>query len=303
MRAALLLGLLTACAPRVPDEDLTQPGLVARVERSQVGEDEPIELEIRAVAPPGWQVTPGSPSAEGLLLKGEGDETTQVGEAQVHTWRYALSGPKGSYVIQPGDGEADGPSDAKKPLQTAPIFVDIGVQGPSGGPMAAFQETPAEATSPWPIVAGVGAALAGLGGLALWRHLRRRKALPPPPPDPPHVVAQREWEAARLAGLDDHALALRLSSILRVYLEAITGFPATSRTTREILGAAERESLLSHDLRQRARHVLDATDRLKFAREGGGEAFFASLDEDFLAVIEATRPRPAPAPLPGGAHA
>lgn len=303
MRAALLLGLLAACGPRVSDEHITEPGLVARVERSQVGEGEAVKLEIRATAPPGWQVTPGAPGAQGLTVAPDGDETAQVGEAQVHTWRYTLTGPKGSYVIQPGDGEADGPSDAKQPLTVAPIFVDIGVQGPTGGPMADFQEVPAEATNPWPIAAGVAATLAVVGGLALWRRLRKKKALPPPPPDPPHVVALRDWEAARLAGLDDHALALRLSIILRVYLEAITGFPATSRTTREILGAVEREALLSVALRQRARHVLDATDRLKFAREGGGEAFFASLDEDFLAVVEATKPRPAPAPVAGAPSA
>jgi hypothetical protein len=41
----------------------------------------------------------------------------------------------------------------------------------------------------------------------------------------------------------------------------------------------------------RARHILDATDRLKFAREGGGTGFFEALDDDFTAVLDATRPR------------
>ena len=86
MRALLLPCLLAACSPQAPDEDLSKPGLVARVESAHVGENDPIKLEIRATEPPGWQVTAGTPSASGLTVKPEGDEsTTQVGEAQVHT--------------------------------------------------------------------------------------------------------------------------------------------------------------------------------------------------------------------------
>jgi hypothetical protein len=54
---------------------------------------------------------------------------------------------------------------------------------------------------------------------------------------------------------------------------------------RELLGVADRV---------RAGRVLDATDRLKFAREGGGAEFFVELDGDFRAVVAAMRPRSAP---------
>ena len=40
--------------------------------------------------------------------------------------------------------------------------------------------------------------------------------------------------------------------------------------------------------------ILDSTDRLKFAREGGGEPFFAELDRHFASVIASSRPRSGP---------
>ncbi len=290
----LLLIWLAACAP---SEQALTPSLVARVDDPKVEASEPIRLEIRATAPDGWTVRPGEPSAEGLTVRSTGTDTPPSEDgAQVFVTRYELSGPPGSYVIEPGAGEALGPGDEKLPLAPGPIFVDIGVQGPTGGPMAEVEDIPAEETS-W-LALGLAAAttLAVGAAIALWRR-RRVRALPPPPPEPPHVVALRAWEQARVSGQDDHAVALQLSTILRAYLEAITGFPATARTTREILTELERSGRLGPSLRMNAAHVLDATDRLKFAREGGGEPFFQALDEDFFAVVEATRPRdPTPPP-------
>ncbi|RME26280.1 MAG: hypothetical protein D6798_07025, partial [Deltaproteobacteria bacterium] len=92
------------------------------------------------------------------------------------------------------------------------------------------------------------------------------------------------------AGLDDHAQALALSKVLREYLEAITGWPATMRTGPEIMAWLEREGIVGPTARVHAGHILSATDRLKFAREGGGEEFFRQLDDDFDHVLEATRP-------------
>ena len=110
------------------------------------------------------------------------------------------------------------------------------------------------------------------------------------------MLARRAWLLAREAGLDDHGLALALSRILREYYQRITGWPATARTTREILLHMDDRGLLPADVRLRARRVLDATDRLKFAREGGGEGFFEALEQDFEMVLDATSPGPAAAP-------
>jgi hypothetical protein len=114
------------------------------------------------------------------------------------------------------------------------------------------------------------------------------------PPIPPHIIAQGAWADARAQIEEDHALAVRLSMILREYIEARTGVPATKGTTNEILQHFEDHGFdgLHFDVeaRLRVQRILDATDRLKFAREGGGEVFFQSLDKDFEAIINATRP-------------
>lgn len=302
MSGILLLLALSGCGGQKALDALAPPevDLVARVDEARVDKDEAVKLEIRGTASEGWTLTPGQVSAEGLQIEAAPPEgPAQSGDQQVWTWRYALSGPPGSYVIEPGGGVADGPGGQHRELETPPIFVDIGVTGPSGGPMAELEELPPPEPPPWGLIAGGAAlALAALAG-GVWYSRRKRIPTPPPPPEPAHVLAQRAWEKARLAGLDDHALALELSRILRVYVEAITGFPATARTSREILRALETEARLELSLRVRAGHILDATDRLKFAREGGGEGFFKALDEDFLAVLEATRPKPPP-PAPQG---
>lgn len=254
MSGILLLLALSGCGGQKALDALAPPevALVARVDEARVDKDEAVKLEIRGTASEGWTLTPGQVSAEGLQIEAAPPEgPAQSGDQQVWTWRYALSGPPGSYVIEPGGGVADGPGGQHRELETPPIFVDIGVTGPSGGPMAELEELPAPEPPPWGLIAG-GA-----------------------------------------------ALALELSRILRVYVEAITGFPATARTSREILRALETEARLELSLRVRAGHILDATDRLKFAREGGGEGFFKALDEDFLAVLDATRPKPPP-PAPQG---
>jgi len=126
------------------------------------------------------------------------------------------------------------------------------------------------------------------------RWLRSRPTILPPP-IPAHIIAQGAWSDARAQVQEDHPLAMRLSMILREYIESRTGVPATKGTTNEILQHLEHHGFdgesFDIEARMRVQRILDATDRLKFAREGGGEGFFDSLDGDFEGIINATRPR------------
>ncbi len=304
--AALLLIALSACQGG-SGSSADMPELVARVDKAKVEAGETITLELRASAPEGWTISPNAPVAEGLEVRSLGvAEPVNKGEGTHFVQRYALSGPPGSYVIEMEATSAIGPGGELRTIEPGPIFIDIGITGPTGGPMAEAEAIPPEEASTWGIFVGAAAALLAISS-AIALYLLRRRPVAPPPPEPPHVLALRAWEQARLSQEGDHAVALRLSTILRAYLEAITGFPATARTTREILRELEQRGRLGPALRMNAAHVLDATDRLKFAREGGGEAFFQSMDEDFFAVVEATRPREAapeqPAPAAGGPRA
>jgi hypothetical protein len=278
-----------------------QAEVLVRVEAQKVAEGEPVVVVVEAIAAEDWVVDAGVPVAEGLdgaLV--ETDGPVHIGERSRTRWRYHLTGPPGSYIIALGPSTGAGPGDQTREFEPSPIFVDIGVPGPTGGPMSGLQAVPPPEPTPWGwIAAGAGGALAlALLGLLVLRRLRQSGDPVLPPPDPPHVTALREWDRAREAGrtgtLDDPAQALELSRVLRVYLEEICGWPATARTTREILDFLEREGAGARRLdvtdRMRTSRILDATDRLKFAREGGGEAFFAAMDEDFRSVIRATCP-------------
>lgn len=286
-----------ALAPLAPPE----AEVVLRVAEKKVVEGEPVEVVVEAIASEGWTLDVGVPQGAGLtrtLVRTEGP--IHVGERQLSRWSYELAGEPGSYVIALGPSTGAGPADQSREFSPPSVFVDIGVAGPSGGPMAGFQGAPAQTGWHWTTWLAIAAGVLVILGLLIWlvRRMRRPAAAVVLPPDPPHTIALREWESARAAGhageLDDGELALEQSRVLRAYLQAICAWPATARTTREILGFLEREGVGARRLdvtdRMRTGRILDATDRLKFAREGGGEPFFAALDQDFRAVVDATCP-------------
>ena len=291
--------VLPALAP--PQADVTAVVVDANVESGA-----PVMVEIQSLAAEGWVVEPGIPYAEGLeaaLVAEEGP--VHVNGRDVHTWKYALTGPDGSYVVGVSEGKGTGPAAQERTFEPPPLFVDIGVEGPSGGPMAGFAEAPPPQPPPYRWMAVAAAitllVLALVWGVRRWLQGRERAI---PPPIPPHIIAQGAWSDARAQIKDDHPLAVRLSMVLREYVEARSGVPATKGTTNEILQHLEQHGFdgerFDIEARMRVQRILDATDRLKFAREGGGEAFFTALDADFEGIINATRPQ---VPLPGDSNA
>lgn len=285
---ALLVALsFTGCTESVLPP-LAQPpvDLTASVALAQVDADEPIALTLSLYAAEGWTLQLQTPSAEGLTVTQTDQEgPTQEGSRQRTRLSYALAGEPGSYVIQPGAARAQGPGEQERELIPPPIFVDIGVDGPSGGELAGAVAPPPPPEPPW---AWIGAAVLGglalLGGLVWW--LRRPK--PEPPPEPLDVRAQRLWRQAREAGLSDHDLAVALSGVMRDYLQRRYDWPATTRSSAEILSFLEDKA--TDDLRGTLSTVLEANDRLKYAREGGGADFFDELEACFTAVLAATAP-------------
>ena len=91
---------------------------------------------------------------------------------------------------------------------------------------------------------------------------------------------------ARPAGLSDHDLAVALSGVMRDYLQRRYDWPATTRSSAEILSFLEDKT--SAQLRGTLSAVLQANDRLKYAREGGGDGFFDELERCFHDVLSAT---------------
>jgi hypothetical protein len=286
----MILLLLAACGQPQP---LPQPPAEVRatVAARRVDAGEPVLLTIQVFAADGYTVRPGIPAAEGLsAVDWEQSQPVQDGTRTRTVYHYSLAGEPGSYVVLPGTATVVAPDNTESEIELSPIFVDLGVDGPSGGDLADLLPVPPPEGLPWAWIGG-GAAAVAVGaaalGLIVWG---RRRPEPVIPPDPAHVLARRKWDAARAEGLADHPLALRLSLVFRQYLTAISDWPATARTSREILVFIESRRMLGVADRLRTQRILEATDRLKYAREGGGVGFFEGLDGDFAAVLLATRP-------------
>jgi hypothetical protein len=284
------MALMVGCgsSPVLPPLAPPPVDVEVRVEQTVVASGEAVVVEVTTWTRDDWTLPPALPGASELDTVARGtDGPAVVGDRVRMVATYELSGADGSHVVVVPAVEAVGPADQTRTIEPPPVFVDIGTSPGALDGLVDPEAIPeaSDAFPPW-MLAAAGAVAVGLLLLVV-ALVRRARTQPLPPPLPAEVVARDAWSAARRDELDDHALALALSQIFRGFLQAVTGFPMLTRTTREIVQHLEQEALLNTGLLPRTRRVLDATDRLKFAREGGGQAFFDSLQIDFLAVVDA----------------
>jgi len=152
---------------------------------------------------------------------------------------------------------------------------------------------------------------AALGALAweLWRRWRARAtgapgfAKPVEPPLSPEDAAERAlaaltasqtWERGEHA-----AYYLRLTDILRVYLEARYCEPATAMTSVEVARLVKAQQ---PDLKAAAivRELLQRADLVKFARIKPGPDDGPDDSRSVLSLVRSTTPRPSAAPVTAG---
>lgn len=288
MRAALAL-LLAACgAVPAPTPSLgLDPSVETFVEAGRNG----LVLQARVTVPAEASWTLPDPTVEGVRLVAEPERTERAGEAVVVTRRWALRGPPGSYVVEPLCLTLPGRSD---PPPCAPaVYVDLGTR-PDRSQMVDIADPPATwPPVPWGALLAVVGGGGVLAGLAMaWRRRPAAVVVTALPEDPPHVAAIRRWEALR----DDPTLtpeqkALGLSEIFRTYVEAVLQFPARAWSTTETMAHLEAMPALARPNLPRARRLLRATDRVKYAEARPGGGFFEELEADLHAFVDATRPR------------
>ena len=101
------------------------------------------------------------------------------------------------------------------------------------------------------------------------RRVRPEAPVPTRPPRPAHVVAREALEALEAAGLLERGeiktYHIRLSDILRVYLEGRFGVDAMEMTTGEVLDGLRRTAAGGGVVAD-VRHLLDRCDLVKFAK-------------------------------------
>ncbi|MCP4810642.1 MAG: hypothetical protein GY913_33295 [Proteobacteria bacterium] len=257
--------------------------LDVHVEELRVDEG-PILLHVDAPAAEGWTVEPAISVPEGL-------EAELVDQSD-GTWTFAFSGEPGSYVVPPVVATVTSPTSEVTQIQSENIYVDLAVEGPSSTLESLAVLEPGELPV-WPFVLFGSLAVLGLAGGVIWYLRREEPAVDPvvEPGVPPDVEALTAWTKAQEAGLDDHALALEVSRIFRRYVERVSPHPATALTTFELVARLRNDAAFSAFL-EPAKGLLQATDRIKFARESGTAEQFAQFGEDLRAIVIATRLAP-----------
>lgn len=241
---------------------------------------------------PAGQVEVPVPAGNGLTFRPDGEPRVErIGGRDVVTQKFVFEGASGSFEIEPLSVGWTGPDGAVTTVTSGAVFVDLGVPPPRPEPITDIVEPGRVRPIPWLMGAAVLAVVVG----GLWVAFRPRRvavvtAKPPPPPD---VVALSAWEAVRAdAGLPLEAKAVRLAELFRVYVEAVLGFEATARTTGEIVAHLESLAHLPEGNPARAKRLLRAVDRVKFAEEhpGGVDEWLAELDADLRGFVASTRP-------------
>lgn len=148
----------------------------------------------------------------------------------------------------------------------------------------------------WWLVAGAGT----FGGAAIAWRLMRRPVMPPEQPLPPQAWAMRELDSLEHDGLVArgafHPYWVRLSSVVREYIERRFEVSAPEQTTAEFLRAVRNHPGFDEGQRTTLATFLRAADRVKFAAETpvSGECERGmSIARTF---VETTAPADEPAP-------
>lgn len=287
-----LLVLLAACGDPAPEglPASLDPAIEAWVSGGKAG----LELHVRTTAPAGVQAWIDEPEVPPLRLTPGDPRIENAGDHVLTTRTWTLRGAPGSHVVPPLCLHVDG-STERAPC-TQPIYVDLGTKPDRSGMIDISDPAATLPAIPWSqlglLVGGLG--LLGAGAWGLWRR-RPGPRVAPVPEEPPHIAAIRRWEALR----DDPSLtpeqkAAGLSEIFRAYTEVVLAFPARAFTTTEILAHLEGLPALARTNLPRAKRLLRATDRVKYAEAQPGGGFFDELEADLHAFVDATRPRALP---------
>jgi hypothetical protein len=313
-----LIGLLTAVPARSQDtvtapkaktvEQTVGPVHVAlTANRTTLGLADRLQLTLTVEAPTGTEVTlPKAGEALGTFtIQGQTPTGPTSVDPQTQRWQqsYTLeAGAIGEQVIPPlalSFREAKAAPETKPtPLHTEPLSIMVTSVLPENADVKAPRDIAppialaAPVLPPWTWMAAVLIGLAVAGGFFCWLQRRRRRPAPPPPPRPAHELALqalRRLQGDRL--MDQQAIEpfyVRLSAILRQYIEWRFRLRAPEQTTEEFLA----EALASGGLIATHRHLLSSflqhCDLVKFARHQPDRSDMQQAFDHAKAFIEQT---------------
>jgi hypothetical protein len=117
-----------------------------------------------------------------------------------------------------------------------------------------------------------------------WPNAKPRAVLPPLPKD----VARKQLEALKrgIQMENGYAFSIKISDLLRSFIEQNFGIKAVRQTTNEFLIEASRNSHFDLAQQERLRHFLLTCDSIKFAQANAGVQENEALFEEAVAFVE-----------------
>jgi hypothetical protein len=147
---------------------------------------------------------------------------------------------------------------------------------------------------PWLVLA---AALILIAIAAYWWQSRNPvREVAAAPVEPPHLKAKRLLDQLSQSGdqLEAEVFTVKVSSILRHYLEEALAIPAPEQTSEEFLQNLSDQSWITADLQNDLEEFMIISDLVKFARQTLDATQRQRLLSSALQVVETTQPQPEP---------
>ena len=294
----LLLGVPAAAAGE------SRASADASVDRSEALVGDPIQYTVTVKRPQGaraeWPSLGGAMGDCTVEASGVEAPHTDDGMTTEARW-YRLAGysagphtiPEMVVTLKAGDG-------ATRKVRTQAVAITVKSLLPSDWEQQDIREVKPliPVRSSWWWLLGVVALIGGAVGAWERRRRRKRAEAPSAPLQPPHEIACEALSKLRQEDFPSRnryeEYYVRLSGIIRAYIEARFGLKAPEMTTEEFLHATSNAQGLSSSHRRLLQEFLERCDLVKFARY---EPSRPEADEAFEAAhrfIQDTAPSPEP---------
>ncbi len=304
LMTGLLFLLILATVGRVSAQ---APVVSARIDSSSVLIGDPFHLDLEVRTSPSvkiiWPSLPDTFNHFQLLTRGKIDTLSTPGGTLYRQRITLTSFDSGMWVIPgirfpvPSTDTSSWPSTDSLVEQVNTVPVDT---TRPFKPIHTIRQVPFDLLDYLPYILAGALFVLLLVGLILWLGKRKKPAGPPPPPPPrekPYETAlkalyqlqgEKLWQKGEMK-----PYYVRLTDILRVYLENQFSIPAMELTSEELMDNIRKVTVVSQQ-QETLRDILATADLVKFAKMQPGPEDHSRCMQQAIELVEWTRPKPKP---------
>jgi hypothetical protein len=291
--------------------------LSVRVSPSEPRLSDLVEMDVRVESQPDVEIKPPAfgQAVGDFLVRDYSERPPEAGAGNVRRFRYQLEPTHaGKHLIRSVSIEfVDKRPNAERRgepalIETDPLEVNVTSELGDGAPSLANlepmlqpQPVPQTAATGWMVVLGV----VGLLAILVVMALRRRKRRPSEPRrQTPEEIAQAALALLLAENLPARGLVkefyLRLTGIVRQYVEDTTGIRAPEQTTEEFLRDMRSRAAFPPDRSVQLAEFLEAADLIKYAGQQPEEG---QIDQAIARAHEFVNLKPSPTAVMAGVGA